>query len=85
MKGEGGWHQSVVGMVRRTFQAAFEDNVPFLASGLSFDLLLTAIPFAALALAVVGYLVQHQVTAHQVTVHQLLQRFLPGGPTGRGV
>jgi membrane protein len=85
VKSEGGWHQSIVGMVRRTFQAAFEDNVPFLASGLSFDLLLTAIPFAALALAVVGYLVQHQVTAHQVTVHQLLQRFLPGGPTGRGV
>ncbi len=85
MKVEGGWHQSFVGMVRRTFQAAFEDNVPFLASGLSFDLLLTAIPFAALALAVVGYLVQHQITAHQISVHQLLQRFLPGGPTGRGV
>ena len=85
MKGDAGWHQSFMGMVRRTFQAAFEDNVPFLASGLSFDLLLTAIPFAALALAAVGYLVQHQITAHQVTVHQLLQRFLPGGPAGRGV
>jgi len=34
VKDEGGWHQSIVGMVRRTFQAAFEDNVPFLASGL---------------------------------------------------
>lgn len=85
MRGEGGWHQSVTGVARRTLEAAFEDNIPFLASGLSFDLLLTAIPFAALALAVVGYLVQHQVTAHQVNVHQLLQRFLPGGVSGRGL
>ncbi len=77
MNGEGGWHRSVTGVVRRTLEAAFEDNIPFLASALSFDLLLTAIPFVGLAFAVVGYLVQHQITTHQVDVHELLARFLP--------
>jgi len=41
VKAERGWHQSVTGVARRTFEAAFEDNIPFLASALSFDLLLT--------------------------------------------
>jgi len=77
VNGEGGWHRSVTGVVRRTLEAAFEDNIPFLASALSFDLLLTAIPFVGLAFAVVGYLVQHQITTHQVDVHELLARFLP--------
>ncbi len=77
MNGEGGWHRSVVGVVRRTLEAAFDDNIPFLASALSFDLLLTAIPFVGLLLAALGYLVQHQITTQQVDVHQLLQRFLP--------
>ena len=75
--GEGGWHRSVAGIARRMFEAAFEDNIPFLASALSFDLLLTVIPFVALLLAVVGYLVQHQITTHQVDLHELLARLLP--------
>ena len=41
MKPEGGWHRSVTGVVRRTLEAAYEDNIPFLASALSFDLILT--------------------------------------------
>lgn len=87
MKAEGGWHQSLTGIARRTFEAAFEDNIPFLASALSFDLLLTIIPFVALLLATVGYLVQHQITANQVDLHELLARLLPttigGGATDR--
>src|SRR5207302_265951 len=62
--------------------AAYEDNIPFLASALSFDLLLTVIPFVALLLAVVGSLVQHQVTTQQVDLHELLARFLPTTPGG---
>ena len=85
MRHEGGWHRSVTGVVRRTLEAAFEDNIPFLASALSFDLLLTTLPFVILLLAVVGYLVQHQVTTHQVQLHELLARFLPSGATGGGV
>jgi len=72
-----GWHHSIAGVVRRTLEAAFEDNIPFLASAVSFDLLLTTIPFCVLLLAVVGYLVQHQVTSHQVQLHQLIERFVP--------
>jgi len=74
---EGGWHRSVTGVIRRTIEAAYEDNIPFLSSALAFDILLTAIPFVGIVLAVVGSLVQHQIAAHQVNVHDLLQRFLP--------
>src|SRR5207247_2739523 len=79
---EGGWHRSVTGVARRTVEAAFEDNIPFLASALSFDLLLTLIPFIALLLAAAGYLVQHQITTQQVDLHHLLSRLLPTAPGG---
>ena len=82
MRRDGGWHRSPLGVVRRTLEAAFEDNIPFLASALSFDLLLTALPFAVLVLAGVGYLVQHQITTNQIDVHELLERFLPLGGAG---
>ena len=74
---EGGWHRSVTGVIRRTIEAAYEDNIPFLASALAFDILLTAIPFVGVVLAIVGYLAQHQIASQQVNVHDLLQRFLP--------
>src|SRR6266550_4293013 len=82
VKAERGWHQSVTGIARRTFEAAFEDNIPFLASALSFDLLLTIIPFVAMLLATVGYLVQHQITTQQVELHELLARLLPSTASG---
>ncbi len=82
MRAEAGWHRSLTGIARRTFEAAFEDNIPFLASALSFDLLLTIIPFVALLLATVGYLVQHQVTAQQMELHELLARLLPSTAGG---
>ena len=84
MKHAAGWHQSVRGVVRRTLEAAFEDNIPFLASALAFDLLLTAIPFFALLLALVGYLVQHQLATHQLQLSELLERFLPPAPDAAG-
>ncbi|HEU5262344.1 MAG TPA: YihY/virulence factor BrkB family protein [Gemmatimonadales bacterium] len=77
MTREGGWHRSVTGVARRTFEAAYEDNIPFLAGALSFDLLLTIIPFVVLLLAAVGYLVQHQITTQQVNLEELLARLLP--------
>jgi membrane protein len=86
VNGEGGWHRTVTGVVRRTLEAAYEDNIPFLASAVSFDILLTAIPFVGLVLAVVGYLAQYQLAIHQLNVHELLERFLPessGGPNGQ--
>ncbi|HET8713236.1 MAG TPA: YihY/virulence factor BrkB family protein [Gemmatimonadales bacterium] len=86
MNGEGGWHRTVTGVVRRTIEAAYEDNIPFLAGALSFDILLTAIPFVGLVLGIVGYLVQYQLAVQQLNVHELLQRFLPessGGADGQ--
>ena len=82
MNPEGGWHRTVTGVVRRTLEAAYEDNIPFLASAVSFDILLTAIPFVGLVLAVVGYLVEYQFAIHQLNVHELLQRFLPESSEG---
>ncbi len=85
MNGEGGWHRTVTGVIRRTLEAAYEDNIPFLAGALSFDILLTAIPFVGLVLAVVGHLAQYQLVIHQLDIHELLQRFLPessGGESG---
>jgi len=84
VKHAAGWHQSVRGVVRRTLEAAFEDNIPFLASALAFDLLLTAIPFLALLLALIGYLVQHQLTTHQLQLSELVERFLPPAPDAAG-
>jgi len=74
---EGGWHRSVTGVARRTLEAAYEDNIPFLAGALSFDLFLTIIPFVVLLLAAVGYLVQYQITTQQVNLDELLARLLP--------
>jgi membrane protein len=76
---DGGWHRSVTGVARRTFQSAVEDNVPFLASALSFDLLLTFPPFALLLLGVVGYLVQQHVARADIALHDLIAQFLPAG------
>lgn len=84
MRLDAGWHRSVPGVLRRTYEAALEDNITFLASAISFDLLLTAIPFVVLLLGFVGYLVQHQVTAHQIDVRELLERFLPPPPPAPG-
>lgn len=83
MRAARGWHQSVWGVVKRTLEGAYEDNLPFLASALSFDVILTAIPFLVLLLSVVGSLVQHQITTQQVDLEELLRRFMPAG-TGTG-
>jgi membrane protein len=75
--GARGWHQSVWGVVKRTLEGAYEDNLPFLASALSFDVILTSIPFLVLLVAVIGTLVQHQITVQQVDLAELLRRFMP--------
>ena len=74
-----GWHQSIWGVVKRTLELAYEDNIPFLASALSFDVILTSIPFLVLLLAVVGSLVQHQLTTQQLDLTELLGRVMPAG------
>ena len=46
------------GFIRRTLQAADEDNLPFLASALTFDALLAAVPLVLLLLIGLTYLAQ---------------------------
>src|SRR5215510_15695737 len=82
-----GWHQSLWGVIKRTVELAYEDLIPFLASALSFDVILTSIPFLVLLLAVVGSLVQHQLTTQQLDLAELLRRLMPvaGGVGGDAV
>jgi membrane protein len=62
--------------VRRVFIGAYEDNIPFLGSALSFDILLAALPFSFLALAALGYFVQSGADVSN-DVLGLLHRLLP--------
>lgn len=68
--------------MRRVYEGAAEDNVPFLASGLTFDALLAAIPMALVALALVGHLLSAGAGAAQVDIIPYIRRFLP--PPGAG-
>lgn len=81
----GGWHRTAGGVLRRTFQAAYEDNVPFLASALAFDLLLTVPPFALLLLGVLGHLLQQQVATQDLNIHDVLIQFMPAGADFSGI
>ncbi len=54
-----------------------ESNVPFLASGLTFDALLAAIPLLFLILSLVGTLLSAGADAQRVELAEYLQRFLP--------
>jgi membrane protein len=63
--------------VRRTAEAADESNVPFLASALSFDGLLAAIPFVLLVLVGFTVLVQVPGAVTEFDPEALFHRFLP--------
>jgi membrane protein len=52
-----GWAFSPLGFVRRVFIGGYEDNIPFLASGLTFDALLWIPALLAVALSGFGYLI----------------------------
>lgn len=75
------WHD-VRNFARRVYEGAGEANVPFLASALTFDALLAAIPMALVALALVGHILSAGAGAAQVDIVPYVRRFLP--PAGRG-
>ena len=52
------WYRSPWGFVSRILQAADENNIPFLASALTFDALLAAVPFVLLLLIGLTHLAQ---------------------------
>ena len=70
--------------VVRVFEGAMEDNVPFIASGLTFDALLAAVPLFLLVLALIGHLLSTGALASQVDVHEYLLRILPSNRTDGG-
>jgi membrane protein len=73
----GGWYRSPAGFIRRTLQAADEYNIPFLASALTFDALLAAIPFALLLLIGLTHLAQALEGSTPVDAAALFHRFFP--------
>jgi membrane protein len=58
-------------------QAADEDNIPFLASALTFDALLAAVPFILLLLIGLTHLAQAVTQGPEVDTLYLFHRFLP--------
>jgi membrane protein len=60
------------------FVGAYEDNILFLGSALTFDALLASLPFALLLLATLGYFV-HSGEQAMADVIVLLDRVLPAG------
>jgi membrane protein len=77
------WHDTR-NFVVRVYEGAMEDNVPFLASGLTFDALLAAVPLALLVLALIGHLLNVGALASQVDVREYLLRLLPSSTTDGG-
>ena len=68
----------------RVYEGALEDNVSFLASGLTFDALLAAVPLFLLVLALIGHLLSSGALASQVDVHEYLLRILPSSRSAGG-
>ena len=77
------WHD-IRNFVRRVYEGAMEDNVPFLASALTFDALLAAIPLVLLVLSLIGHFLSVGAGARQLEVHDYLVRLLPERSPGAG-
>ncbi len=68
--------------IGRVYESAAEANVPFLASGLTFDALLAAVPLLLLILALVGYLLSAGADRAQLEITDYARRFLPRAGSG---
>lgn len=79
------WHDAR-NFVRRVWEGAGETNIPFLASGLAFDLLLAAVPFVVVVLALVGYVLSANATAARLDLTSYLRHLFPsyGSRLGAG-
>ncbi len=75
------WTSSPWGFARRVLKAAYEDNILFLASALTFQALLAALPFVFLALAMLGYFV-HAGEDAVADVRRILQTWVPSAGLG---
>lgn len=76
-----GWAFSPFGFVKRVFRGAYEDNIPFLASALTFDALMWLLPFFLVTLSLLGYVIGG--SGETLTdVRTFLDRFLPARGVG---
>lgn len=82
-KGRFVWHD-VRHFVGRVYEGAAEANVPFLASGLTFDALLAAVPFVFLLLSVAGYVLSARAGRLDLQIHEYLMQFLPASAGREG-
>ena len=79
------WLDATLDFVQRVWRHCGEDDVLFLASGISFDLLLAIVPFALLVISGLGYFLNQSAAASIVTVNEVVNQFLPaqrGDPSG---
>lgn len=64
---------------RRVWKHSNDDDLLFLASGISFDLLLAIVPFALLIISGLGYFLNTSPDASVQAVVEVVGRFLPAG------
>jgi membrane protein len=66
----------------RVWDNSGEDNVFFLAGGITFNLMLAAVPFILLFAAGLGYLLNQSADASSTEINSLVDQFLPPHPSG---
>lgn len=64
---------------KRVWDNSGEDNVFFLASGITFNILLAAVPFVLLLVSAIGYVLNHSATTSAAEVTDFIGRLLPLG------
>lgn len=62
---------------KRVWDNAGEDNIFFLTGGISFNILLAAVPFMLLLLSGLGFLLDEDADAASRTVYQFIENLLP--------
>jgi YihY family inner membrane protein len=76
--------RGVSAFARRTLHQADRHNILFLASALTFDALLAAIPFLLLVLVGLTHIAQLSPRSTSQDLHQLFQRLVPPGSGDEG-
>ena len=64
---------------KRVWDNSGEDNIFFLASGITFNIILAAVPFVLLLVSAIAYVLNHSATASAAEVTDLIGRLLPVG------
>lgn len=62
---------------KRVWDNAGEDNIFFLTGGISFNILLAAVPFMLLLLSCLGYLLNEDTAQASQSVYQFIENLLP--------